>query len=203
MSIIDATTIPPPINWAEMECVAQEGGDLCHYILNSIHQSRWGESNRSWNLLHYACRYDDVRALVMLLKSNMIDVNQKPSQNNIAMYIAIRCRNNDTIILLLLASGSMICYQSLTEMLCKHSTEMNPRMKLLIANGLRTRKLPYGLISDEMRYFEQGVLRCRDVIVVLLGLKKRRQVLGKLDRFLVKQELAVAIWSTRHDAEDH
>lgn len=48
---------------------------------------------------------------------------------------------------------------------------------------------------------EKGVVACRDVIVVLLGLKKRRQILKKLDRFLVRDVLAVEIWTTRGDVD--
>lgn len=72
--------------------------------------------------------------------------------------------------------------------------------KICIANGYRLKHvLPHYEVHrrTDLIIFEHGVIKCRDVIVVLLGLKKRRQVLGKLDRFLVQQELAVAIWSTR------
>ena len=41
--------------------------------------------------------------------------------------------------------------------------------------------------------WEWDVSACQRVIVVLLGLKRRRQ---KIDMFLIQQELAGAIWST-------
>ena len=73
----------------------------------------------------------------------------------------------------------------------------------LIANGLRTYVAP-PKANSALQQFEKEVIRCRDVIVTLLGLKRRRQsngyslILPKLDRFLVQQELAVSIWSSRY-----
>ena len=47
---------------------------------------------------------------------------------------------------------------------------------------------------------EQGRMRCRAVILALLGLKRRRgDVLRQLDRWVVREELAVAVWTTRAD----
>ena len=75
-------------------------------------------------------------------------------------------------------------------------------IKTLLENGVRLKTAPIEYttvyVTTELREFEDGVLRCRDVIVILLALKKRRHVLLlKLDRFLIQQELAVAIWATR------
>ena len=77
-------------------------------------------------------------------------------------------------------------------------------MTIAIANGSR---LKCSSSCDNFSFvsmFQQGVLRCRDVIVTLLGLKKRRclAVLQKLDRFLISQVLAVEIWSTRSCANE-
>lgn len=44
--------------------------------------------------------------------------------------------------------------------------------------------------------WEWDVSACQRVIVVLLGLKRRRAILPKIDTFLIQQELAGAIWST-------
>ena len=73
----------------------------------------------------------------------------------------------------------------------------------LISCGSRLKSVTHNghFVSQKMKDFERGVLHCRDVIVILLGLKKRKQVLGKLDRFLVQLELAVAIWTTRQEQE--
>ena len=57
----------------------------------------------------------------------------------------------------------------------------------------------YHRVPNVLREFDKGVQMCRDVIVILLGLKRFRRLatLVKLDRFLIKQVLAVAIWTTR------
>ena len=80
--------------------------------------------------------------------------------------------------------------------------------KILIANGVRSHGETTH-IQEQVKVFEQGVLRCRDVIVTLLGLKKKRSsmrhvslILPKLDRFLIQQILAVEIWATRHTLEE-
>ena len=79
--------------------------------------------------------------------------------------------------------------------------------KVLIANGYRLKSVSTQFrkhITLGMWAFEQGVLRCRDVIVTLLGLKRRRRgqvFLPKLDRFLLQEVLAVEIWTTRSTEE--
>lgn len=78
-------------------------------------------------------------------------------------------------------------------------------LKLMIANGVRFNSgtfIPPGPIVDICRKFQCGVIACSDIIVVLIGLKKRKQILHKLDKFLIQQELAVAIWATRLTAEN-
>ena len=85
--------------------------------------------------------------------------------------------------------------------------------KVLIANGFRLQHInqdTYDIATArhskhiDFGKFEQGVINCRDIIVTLLGLKKRRHsadnytiILPKLDRFLIRQVLAVEIWTTR------
>ena len=72
--------------------------------------------------------------------------------------------------------------------------------KLFLCNGFRLSQLSdQRFLIPRLVEVETKVLNCRDAIVVLLGLKKRRLILPKLDRFLVQQELAVAIWTTRSD----
>ena len=75
-------------------------------------------------------------------------------------------------------------------------------IRILVANGYRLHGLKPSsviILSNSMYTFDKGVQECRDVIVTLLGLKKFRRPfkLNKLDRFLVKQVLAVEIWTTR------
>ena len=99
------------------------------------------------------------------------------------------------------ANLSLVDEYGTTPMVIAFRWEQFDCVKILIANGARISKTnpPCQNLSklSEMILFQQGVLQCRDVIVTLLGLKKRRAILFKLDRFLVQQELAVAIWTTR------
>lgn len=85
-----------------------------------------------------------------------------------------------------------------------HGRDMEDTSLVFISNGFCLRNLvDQGFATEKMIECEARVKSCRDVIIVLLGLKKRRHSMGysailpKLDRFLIKQELAVAIWSTR------
>ena len=72
--------------------------------------------------------------------------------------------------------------------------------KVFLRNGIRlsAKHKLNERIEQEVIDYERGILSCRSIIVVLLGLKKRHiPALVRLDRFLIKQELAVAIWTTR------
>lgn len=53
------------------------------------------------------------------------------------------------------------------------------------------------LITDELKKFEQGVLRCRKAVVALIRLKKAAQ-LWYVDKYLLR-EIGFAIWATRCD----
>ena len=78
--------------------------------------------------------------------------------------------------------------------------------KVFISNGSRLKETSIlGTMAseeewDELVGFQDCIIGCRDVIVTLLGLKKSRNLLPRLDRFLVQQVLAVEIWSTREKA---
>lgn len=77
-------------------------------------------------------------------------------------------------------------------------------VKVLLANGACLSEIfvPNGFeISRDLVQFKKGVNQCRDIIVTLLGLKKRNHILHlkNLDRFLIKEILAVEIWSTREE----
>lgn len=82
-------------------------------------------------------------------------------------------------------------------------TECPKSAKVLIANGMRVDSSEGVYVCEDPKLikFQRGVITCRDVIVVLLGLKKKHRlsVLPQLDRLLIKEVLAVEIWSTRTD----
>lgn len=94
--------------------------------------------------------------------------------------ISLKNNGNDSCLSIALSFGSKRC------------------VEILIANGARSHG-ETTRIQERVKVFEQSVVQCRDVIVILLGLKRRHQVLYKLDRFLISQVLAVEIWATRLD----
>ena len=163
--------------------------------------SCWNEQDANgWCLLHYSVYQKfsgkftyNVKAVLILIKAGC-NVNLKTNYDSTPVHFA--CKTNDSTIL------SMLC--SAGADLRIKSVNGEPRylassncLKILLANGVRLRHM---YCTQDFIDFEQGVIQCRDVIVTLLGLKKFRGVamLSKLDRFLIKQELAVSIWSTRY-----
>lgn len=160
------------------------------------------------DLLALACLGENVAAAITLINAGLpIDYDK--------LVIAVSY-NNSTMVKLFLSYNvnvrqtkeyryTLMYRLIIDNKLVDHQEEL----RLILANGWRLKRDecfylerrgdPYGILK-----FQQGVLRCRDVIVTLLGLKKFRRgqtVLSKLDRFLVRQELAVAIWSTRCDSK--
>lgn len=76
--------------------------------------------------------------------------------------------------------------------------------KICIENGYRLKHIKRGILIENCATYallEQGVINCRNVIVILLGLRRKHKILPLLDRFLVQQVLAVEIWTTRGDDE--
>lgn len=73
-------------------------------------------------------------------------------------------------------------------------------VEVLVANGVRLRSAApeyHSLIAPALWAMERGVLRCRSVVVTLLGLKRRRgPFLRPIDRWVVRQ-LGVEVWTTR------
>lgn len=77
-------------------------------------------------------------------------------------------------------------------------------LTVLLENGVKlSAAKPGWAIKQEFHDLERGVLSCKNVIVILLGLKKRQiPALVRLDRFLIQQELAAEIWSTRRHSDE-
>lgn len=174
-------------------------------FLKRIPRSKWNNKHpeSSATLLHYACMYKNgvIGGSEIVTLSKFIDVH---STIHIWTPIHIACNwNIPRNVELILAAG----FNDNLECLKGHSSPLffcksinDECSQILISNGYRWDKEDFGqrsIISRDMINLQKAVIQCRDVIVVLLGLKKRKQVLGKLDRFLIQQELAVAIWSTR------
>ena len=93
------------------------------------------------------------------------------------------------------------CDWTNSEFHCKSYEEMIKWLSFLVFSDIH---LPHKMICPgimgDIGPLYQAMSRCKSVIVTLLALKKRHiPALVRLDRFLIKQELAMAVWTTRSD----
>ena len=205
-------------DWRRVSLESSRGESLTEYFKQLPFEQWDALYDSGLTFLHYTSRLGNVDALKLLLsRKPEIRVTQDGAT---PLHIACEYRNNvSTIEVLCAYNTSMVStrtgggYRPIDYILISienrfrrsldynrdkfklsHATLKLDGVHVLIANGVRLKSIRHQEhITQAMRDFEQGVLRCRNVVVILLGLKKRKQVLGKLDRFLVQQELAVAI----------
>lgn len=187
---------------------AQQGKLLEYVTKNNIDKKRVDSRGRS--LLHYACFGPNADAIISFVSDPVspLDIDKMDESGTSPLrrsmyYVHLR---NVEILSALGASlqvrdGNDYTPLDIITQLSFGLQASDPWVKaayILISNGARLASCRnQEKISYTLKEFECGVLCCRNVIVTLLGLKKRRHILGKLDRFLVQQELAVEIWSTR------
>lgn len=172
-------------------------------------------------LLHTSCWRGEVAATITLLTCDRkISVNTQNAECNIPLYEATWARSTKLVEILLMFGSKTMITESPNMSPLFYSTCFNiETAKILVANGARipnlskpsaNRWIGYESYTQASRNIskliplQRGVVNCRDVIVVLLGLKKRKSrhvVLPKLDRFLIQQVLAPEIWSTRCDEQ--
>jgi len=155
---------------------------------------------KGYSLLHFAARKGNMKVLYVLLPLRVYTFSYW--YNRSPLHIAATHDNIKAIEAICACQTSLISIADKRGYLPLDDIPFTDHLygqKILIANGARLKNVKNKTwVTQELRDFERGVLRCRDVIVTLLGLKKRKAILPKLDRFLVQQELAVAIWATRH-----
>lgn len=185
-------------------------------LLNKIPRQSWENFNKKmapYSLLLAACNQEDVRPAIALILHGF-DVNQ--GNIEIPVFSAIQNSKSRTLEILIAVGADLnkvLGPFNRTPFQWIFSVYFDSRhmecAKKMIANGKRFHKLPndikriYTIHKNQqiktILDFEEQIINCRNVIVVLLGLKKRKRILPQLDRFLIQQELAVAIWSTRTD----
>ena len=177
---------------------------LPHILWNAVN------SDNNYTFVHYASRSGNDDALIMILTSqvNVILCNGGPTPLQVA---SLNC-NNRAIEILCTFDTSLISkcadrgrnWDKLPIEWAVNCSGINKSESIytLIANGARLKDVrQQNEVTQEMRDFEAGVLSCRETVIILLGLKKKRVILHELDRFLIRQELAVAIWTTRREQE--
>lgn len=166
--------------------------------LNDLSQDQWTKIDKNGEtLLHYVCMFNDVQMFLKLYNCNGFNINHESKFGYTAFDYLLRSFSFN----ILEAVISLGLVRKNDEKLIKHLEHYNCYIidderryrykkcrQVLVSNGFRYLKPP----KSQLR-FDQ----CREIIVTLLGLKKRKNILPKLDRFLVKQEVAIAIWTTR------
>lgn len=192
------------INWETVDSASRKG-KLADLLKTSDYPpSLWEEQDPDgWALIHFASAFKNNDALIMLI-NNGCDLEKRTNQGNPPIHFA---SNQISTLKIFCAAGANMYVTVETRYSLIYSLIYIPPFsnnlnaaKVLVANGMRLNYLRRRhTIPLPLVLFEQGFLRCKSVIVTLLGLKKRRHhLLIKLDRFLIQQELAVAIWATRH-----
>ena len=201
------------INWNVVDSLAHQGKLNEYFKLLTPDQWKsvcpYEKDAPGYSFLHFAARIGNLSVLYTLLQHVPNDVCAFSYHHHLSpLFVAIICNNTKAMELLcatytfLISKPNWKGVSPLEMVLCSHEDGRVKIAKFLLANGARLKSVKYFTwIHQELRDFEQGVLQSRDVIVVLLGLKKKRVILHKLDRFLIQQELAVAIWSTRQEEE--
>ena len=192
------------IDWQEVDRLSRNCR-LFEY-LSLLKRDQWrttcpsSGNHPGYSLLHYAARKGNMRALYVLLPLQMYTFSN--FFNRSPLHVAAVHDNVEAIEAICACQTSLISTPDVDGYLPLDEISYTAHFygqKILVANGARLKNLKNKhWVTQKLREFESGVLQCRDVIVTLLGLKKKRVILHKLDRFLVQQELAAAIWSTRH-----
>lgn len=183
---------------------SQHGGFMD--LLDHIPYDEWNyRRHKDGNsFLNYICLFgktvfqdDSVRATIALLKQYPELVNTENNQRETPIQHAVLCQNY-RLVQVLLVFGANIKFLNRNLIFLSVSSSMSfaaiQTTKVLIANGCRLNH-HHEILSP----FQRNVLTCRGTIVIILGLKRKKRILPKLDRFLIQQELAVAIWSTRSE----
>lgn len=181
--------------------------DMLLDLLKVIPKSQWllPTEENGMTLLHLACRGKNIEAANLLIASGA-NINEQDDDGWTPLQVAVYL-GQSTMVQLLFVHGARPLLSPLGT-----CTLLTPALILgshdiaefLVINGVRLQRattIAQGYISPRLRTLETSRLSCRDAIVALLGLKKRKScsILSKLDRFLVRQELGVAIWTTRAD----
>lgn len=172
-------------------------------LLKITPMSKWNEPNdQGYTFLSYTFysrdenNEDNIDALILLGSSCLFDFKSFPPGTTCSPFWYCIRNCNVKYAMVLCVMGYTYCHENPIGYITLE------KQRFLVANGWRIANRNY---NKSLVIFQEGVINCRDAIVTLLGLKKRRhprRILPKLDRFLVQQELAIAIWATRSDENE-
>ena len=195
----------PSIIWDAFAGASMEGKLM--ELLAKFPYERWAEkSSDGTTLLHVACLGPNVKAVVALVQSGLVDVNacddwQRSPAHCAAVYQQPR------ILEILCAAGAnpQACdFYNFTyfDYVLMHAHKDDWKtIRVLLSNGMRLSmaRCNHHRITPELKAFECGVLRCRAAVVAMLRVK-RAGSLWLWDKFLLK-EIAFSIWATRCDTK--
>lgn len=214
MSVTCIVCNPTKIDWGKLSVqMGQIDLDLERYVKSLPLEELREQNILGENLFHYVCHHyscpamiqrtrEGIRIIIYLLNHG-VDIKKK----NVYGILPTRFTyKNVELVEFFLSVGNIFDSYNVHWYL-----EQGPEsqkvfiandvsQKMFIANGYRLCNVRRNC-SSPLVLFDRGVVQCRDAIITLLGLHKRRRhrVLPKLDRFLVRLVLAVEIWSTRTD----
>ena len=195
------TDKPTISDWGNDIYLASQRGELVNYLKSTSFE--WNSHDpMGRNFVHYASMNDkNTDALVMLFNSG-VDIHKVTINGYTAASFAAVWKSSRILEILCSMNASMLNRDDvfLHPLHISIQDGCHAAVYVLLSNGRRLKTCHNDncyTINPEYVKFEQGVLRCRDVIVTLLGLKRFRKILPKLDRFLIRQELVTSIWSTR------
>lgn len=194
-----------PFLWEEYDHDSREG---VSQTLRTLPRERWlAVDKRGRSLLHRACQYGNLPAVRTLIREGAcVNAGSIIGDGWAFRPIEIAIHGNQwAIVEWLCAAGAHLFPRTIGAMsplFMALAFEYGACAAILIANGLRLRDVERGgFITNALRLFEKGVLRCRSMAAVMMGVKRHRGGhFQHVDRFLFR-ELALAVWVTRTDDE--
>lgn len=207
MSVKCIVCNPTKIDWGKLSVqMGQIDLDLERYVKSLPLEELREQNVLGENLFHYVCHHYSCPAMIQRTREGIrtinyllnhgVDIKKKNVYGILPTRFTYR---NVELIEFLLSVGNIFESYNVYRYL-EQGFESQKAQKVFIANGYRLCNVRR-YCSSPLVLFDRGILQCRDAIITLLGLHKRRRhrVLPKLDRFLVRLVLAVEIWSTRTD----
>lgn len=189
-------------SWISIKRRARRGRLMA--LLELVPRAEWTAVDpHGRTFLHYAAYGDNVAAATALLRFGL-DVNSRSSTQRTPAHAAAYT-GQARVLRVLCAWGADVHARNalnITPFEQARGSFLDPSsgcLRVLVACGVRLNARDKAALH-ELAAFERGVLRCRAVVVVLLGLKRRRSVVMRsMDRWVVR-ELCWGIWATREHA---
>lgn len=177
-------------------------------ILEKIPRELWSmHDNDGLTLLHYACCGPNNTAVVILCKSNVVNVHAVSVYQTTPAHDAANYAQSD-IMELLCAMRSNINHANIAGRrpidfsLQSGYKDQHKTTRVLIANGVRLKNVHPEVrryVNVELFKFEQGVISCRKAVLAMLHIKKAGK-LWRWDKYLLR-EISFAIWATRYNTK--